>query len=307
MPSWSIQPFGHNRHGPKIAEGAPPSFWGGKAGCFCTTKSPGPRPTSIPSCILIHPAIWPQQIWAENWGLWPFGEGKLGPHLTQCGQGRGLPGCQVSSYPSNRLGTIQNTPTLHTGQTDRTDIQRSDSIGRTVLQTVAQKLESQSYSQRRLLDDVLVVLIQYTIIPVWLSYRRTPWHSIYRAMRARCTCFEQKTSYVQYARNKITIVDATIKSRLYKKLIGRWHSERELFYDDIVHVEASAIELTSYFLLSIYATYLPIKPIFNVDSPVQPAVLYSGPAHCYKNSSGNMGVGNYSLKWRPLPPVVLPK
>jgi len=24
-------------------------------------------PTSLPSGILIHPAIWPQQIWAANW------------------------------------------------------------------------------------------------------------------------------------------------------------------------------------------------------------------------------------------------
>jgi len=27
---------------------------------------------------------------AENWGLCPFGEGELGPHLTQCCLGRGL-------------------------------------------------------------------------------------------------------------------------------------------------------------------------------------------------------------------------
>jgi len=31
------------------------------------TKSLGLRPSSIPSGILIHAAIWPQQIWAENW------------------------------------------------------------------------------------------------------------------------------------------------------------------------------------------------------------------------------------------------
>jgi len=39
------------------------------------------------------PAIWPQQIglWAANWGLCPYGEGELGPHLTQCDRGRGLP------------------------------------------------------------------------------------------------------------------------------------------------------------------------------------------------------------------------
>jgi len=26
----------------------------------------------------------------------------------------------------------------------------------------------------------------------------------------------------------------------------------------------------------------PVKPSFKVDSPVQPSMLHSGPAHCYK-------------------------
>jgi len=70
----------------------------GRAGSPSNIKSPGLRPGSIPSGILIHGAIWPQQTWAENWvGMCPFGGGELGPHLTQCGQGRGLPVCQVSS------------------------------------------------------------------------------------------------------------------------------------------------------------------------------------------------------------------
>jgi len=47
--------------------------------------SPGPKPTFVSSGILILPAVWPQQTWAENWGLCPFGGGGLGPHLTQCG------------------------------------------------------------------------------------------------------------------------------------------------------------------------------------------------------------------------------
>jgi len=71
--------------------------WGWGAGSPSNTKSPGPRPSSIPSDILIHAAIWPQQIWAENWWLCPFRGGGAGSHLTQCGQGRGLPACQVSS------------------------------------------------------------------------------------------------------------------------------------------------------------------------------------------------------------------
>jgi len=113
-------------------------FWGGAvplkggAGSAFNTVLPGPRPTVVPSGILIHPAVCPQQIWAENlelcllfgqgsWApsstMWPgprptsipsgiyldprsplaridmgrklgalhpFGEGELGPHLTQC-------------------------------------------------------------------------------------------------------------------------------------------------------------------------------------------------------------------------------
>ena len=36
-------------------------------GSLSNTKSPGSWPSSIPSDILIHAAIWPQLIWAENW------------------------------------------------------------------------------------------------------------------------------------------------------------------------------------------------------------------------------------------------
>ena len=40
--------------------------------------SPGPRPTSVPSGILIHLAVWPQQTWAENWRCAPFWGGGAG-------------------------------------------------------------------------------------------------------------------------------------------------------------------------------------------------------------------------------------
>jgi len=60
----------HNRHGPKIGGCAP--FWGRGLGAYLT-QSPGPRPTSVPSGILIHPAVWPQQTSAENLGCAPFG------------------------------------------------------------------------------------------------------------------------------------------------------------------------------------------------------------------------------------------
>jgi len=57
--SWSIQPFGHNRHGPKIEGGCAPfrGIW-----VPSNTISSGPRPTTVPSSILMHPAIWPQSL-----------------------------------------------------------------------------------------------------------------------------------------------------------------------------------------------------------------------------------------------------
>jgi len=41
-------------------------------GISCTV-SPGPRPTSVPSGVLIQPFYHMQQTWAENRGLCPFG------------------------------------------------------------------------------------------------------------------------------------------------------------------------------------------------------------------------------------------
>jgi len=66
------RPFGHNRQGPKIGGGLWLPLLGG-SGSPSNTVWSGPRPTFIPSGILIHPAIRSQQIWAENWGLCPFG------------------------------------------------------------------------------------------------------------------------------------------------------------------------------------------------------------------------------------------
>jgi len=42
-------------------------FWG-RAGSPSNTMWPGLTPTSIPSGILIHQAVRPEQTWAENWG-----------------------------------------------------------------------------------------------------------------------------------------------------------------------------------------------------------------------------------------------
>jgi len=75
-------------------------FWRGLCPFFVqgswtpsSTTWPGPKPTSMPSAILMHPAVWPQRTWAENWGggSVPFlGMGQLGSDLTQSLLGRGL-------------------------------------------------------------------------------------------------------------------------------------------------------------------------------------------------------------------------
>ena len=80
---------------------------GAGAGSPYNAMWPGPRPIFVPSGVLIHPAVWPQQIWAELFGgrggAVPLGV-ELGPHLTQCCPGRGLPSYQVAHLdPSSRL------------------------------------------------------------------------------------------------------------------------------------------------------------------------------------------------------------
>jgi len=53
-----------------------------------------------------------------GWGLCPFGGGELGFHLKQCGQGRGLPAYQVSSWS---VQPFCHSARSHrqTGRTDR--------------------------------------------------------------------------------------------------------------------------------------------------------------------------------------------
>jgi len=67
-------------------------FLGRGDGSPCNTMQPGPRPTFVPSGILINPAVWPQQTWAKicGEGAVPLGM-ELGLHLTQCCRGRSLP------------------------------------------------------------------------------------------------------------------------------------------------------------------------------------------------------------------------
>jgi len=105
--------------------GALSPLWGRRAGFPSNTISLQSGPTFVLSGILIHRAIWPQQIWTKIGGCAALRERDLGPHLRQCGQDRGIPECHVSSSSDQPFG--HNTPTLQTGQ-DRTGRQRSDSI-----------------------------------------------------------------------------------------------------------------------------------------------------------------------------------
>ena len=102
LASSSIQPFGLNRHGPKNCVGmgvGVPFFWGLLQGPH-RTKSPGPRPTPIPSGILVHSAVWPQLTLAENLGLCPFRGGGAGsPFNTMLHSPRARP----TSVPSGIL------------------------------------------------------------------------------------------------------------------------------------------------------------------------------------------------------------
>ena len=103
-----------------------PPFWGGRAGSASNTMSLGSRPTFLLSGILIHPAIWPQQIWAENWGggLCRFGERELGPHLPI------WPGPRPTCMPNFILIRSTVWPE-YTNVTNRTGQDRYKNIGRT--------------------------------------------------------------------------------------------------------------------------------------------------------------------------------
>ena len=102
------------------------SFLGTGAGSPSNRMSLGPRPTSLLSGILILPAVWPQQIWAENWGrteLCPFGGG-----------GTGSPSNTVWPGPRSTfvLSFILVHPTVWPQYTDITDRQhRRDITDRT--------------------------------------------------------------------------------------------------------------------------------------------------------------------------------
>jgi len=187
--SWDGRPFGHNRHGPKIG-GLCDQRWG------------------LPPYQM---ASWSIKPFGHNrhgpkiGGCAPLGQGELGPHLTQSGRGRGLPLCQVSCW--SILPFCHNTATSQTGQTDR---QRTDRIGRTILQTVNQKWITKKYlsfilSFNSLLSVDIMYIMQsvevYAVLKVykwWYSHQssftiitfrvRCSWGEMYIGHRRLCAC-----------------------------------------------------------------------------------------------------------------------
>jgi len=113
-------------------------LWGGegKVGPPPNTMWPGPKPTTLPSGTLIHPAVWPHQTWAADyldagkaftrkfrmWGLlchFPWGGGTGAPPNIVWPEPR--PTCMPSF--------ILIRPTVwpqYTNVTDRTGKDRQD-------------------------------------------------------------------------------------------------------------------------------------------------------------------------------------
>ena len=88
--SWDGRPFGRNRHGSKRGVCCVP-FRGRGLGRIKHNVARDQRYTSVPSGILIHPAVWHNRHGPKIGGCCAPFYGELGPHLTQCGLGRGPP------------------------------------------------------------------------------------------------------------------------------------------------------------------------------------------------------------------------
>jgi len=86
----------HNRHRPRIWGAAVPVSR--RAGTPSNTMWPGPRPTTIPSAILVHPVLGHNGHWPKIGGLCPFREGEAGsPSNTKS------PGLRPTSIPNGIL------------------------------------------------------------------------------------------------------------------------------------------------------------------------------------------------------------
>jgi len=92
----------HNRHRPKSGGLLCPLLggsWVPHLTQYVTWAVGWGRPSSVPA------AVW--QVHGPKMGvLFPFFWGELGPHLTQCGLGRGLPPYQVAYWSVERLPKI---------------------------------------------------------------------------------------------------------------------------------------------------------------------------------------------------------
>jgi len=122
--------------------GALPPFWGGDLGLHLTQCRVGLPSYQVASRSIQpfgHNILTTADMGRKLGAVCPFGEGELGPHLAQCGQGHAYLRAKFHLDSSNRLATIHQRHTQ-----DRTDRQRFDRIGRTVLQTVAQQVLSSS-------------------------------------------------------------------------------------------------------------------------------------------------------------------
>jgi len=126
----SCAPLGEGELGPHLSQcdqsrGPPPYQVTscapvGGAGSPSDTMWPVPRPTSVPSGIMICLRTFGNNRHKPKiGGCVPFGgRGELGLHLTQCGLGRGLSPIQVAFWSIQPFG--HNTPTLlRDRQTDR--------------------------------------------------------------------------------------------------------------------------------------------------------------------------------------------
>ena len=93
---WSIQPFGHSID--MHRSGGCGAHFGGRAGCLSNNVA-WTEAYLLTKWILIHPAVWRQQTWSENWGLCPLFEGEAGsPSNTMSPAG-----LRSTSIPSGML------------------------------------------------------------------------------------------------------------------------------------------------------------------------------------------------------------
>jgi len=136
--------------------------------------SPGPRLTFVASSILIYPANGYNRHGLKIGGeLCPFEGRETGSPCNTM-----WPGPRPTSVPSFTLihptvwPQYTNITDRQRGQTDTTDRQRSDSIGRTVLQTFAQKKTCYSTAKGCTMTIDYLLLLGGSIAENNISYRK---------------------------------------------------------------------------------------------------------------------------------------